>query len=287
MISVVIPTYNRAHLVVELLYSIAELRGAPELEVCVVDNGSIDDTVARVSRFAWVKLVRLGCNRGNVVARNIGLANTSGDIVVMLDDDTVVRREFFDLIAERFAADPRLGLIACVVHDFGSRIGTPNNPPDPEGREVEAWTGCGGALRRELAQGFSEYGLLASAWEWELVAQVRERGYTIKSFADINVLHRFAAAGGGAYRLSLCKRFEATRVPILFWARYGRPRQLLWHGWRWSHAIAQATLEQRTGLYLRGYASTLRLLPRAWKNREPVKPEVAAKLRPTLRFKGK
>lgn len=231
------------------------------------------------------QLVKLGKNRGNAVARNVGVANASTSLVFFLDDDSWPGREVIERAVRRFALDPQLGLIACRV--VSPEYKPVSRVPDTFGREVEAWTGCGGIVRRELVESFSEWGLLASAWEWELVAMVRSRGFAVKAFEDIFVHHTFSQEGSGAFRNSTRKRYEAVRVPILYWARFGPAKQLLWHGWRWAHAIAQATIEQRTALYLKGYASTLRLIPWAWRGRRPVSAAVAARLRPTLRFKGK
>jgi glycosyltransferase involved in cell wall biosynthesis len=283
MISVVIPTCDRPDDLRECVKSIETYND--DTNVLIIDNGSCD-LCGIISDPTGEEIIHMGRNRGNAAARNIGLSNAIWPIVFFIDDDTYVPPWMCDRIWDMFAADPKLGLIACRI--LGAEDEGKAAPlPDPVGREVEAATGCGMAVRRELCDGFSEDGLLASAWEWELVAQVRDKGYTVKAFDDIYVFHGFSQAGAGKYRMSRQKKAESVRVPMLFWARYGPWQQVLWHGWRWSHAVAQALLEQRDLLYLTGYLSTLYHLPRAWRERRPVKPEVAARLRPTLRFKGK
>ena len=47
-LSVVIPTYNRIAMLERVLDALGQQNGPPEFEVIVVDDGSKDDTAARV-----------------------------------------------------------------------------------------------------------------------------------------------------------------------------------------------------------------------------------------------
>lgn len=89
LVSVVIPTYNRAYSIVRAVES-ALAQDHPSLEVIVVDDGSKDDTAERMAaRFggdARVTYLRQP-NGGVCVARNAGLARARGEFVAMLDSD--------------------------------------------------------------------------------------------------------------------------------------------------------------------------------------------------------
>lgn len=87
-ISAVIPTYNRAELVIRAIQSaLAQTR--PPDEVVVVDDGSTDDTSARVAGFGHrVRYVRQS-NAGGAVARNRGVEAATGEWVAFLDSDDV------------------------------------------------------------------------------------------------------------------------------------------------------------------------------------------------------
>jgi glycosyltransferase involved in cell wall biosynthesis len=85
-VSVVIPTYNRSHLIQRAIDSaLASL--TPGDEVIVVDDGSTDDTVAIVSSYGeQVRLIHAD-HRGAGPARNIGFAAAENELVAFLDSD--------------------------------------------------------------------------------------------------------------------------------------------------------------------------------------------------------
>jgi glycosyltransferase involved in cell wall biosynthesis len=88
LISVVIPSYNHAHLIGRALASVLEQRWE-RLEVIVVDNHSIDDTDAVVAGFQDPRIRLLKVRNGGVIAvsRNVGIRAASGDWVAFLDSD--------------------------------------------------------------------------------------------------------------------------------------------------------------------------------------------------------
>ena len=86
MISVVIPTYNRAALVVEAVESV--LRQETEgFEIIVVDDGSDDDTHERLAPFLpHIRLIHKE-HEGVSAARNAGIGLTKGEWLAFLDSD--------------------------------------------------------------------------------------------------------------------------------------------------------------------------------------------------------
>src|SRR6266851_295823 len=86
-LSVVIPTYNRAHLISRALAS-AIRETKPGDEMIVIDDGSSDNTEAVVKRFDDVRIryVRQS-NQGAGAARNRGAQEASGDLLAYLDSD--------------------------------------------------------------------------------------------------------------------------------------------------------------------------------------------------------
>jgi glycosyltransferase involved in cell wall biosynthesis len=85
-ISVVIPTYNRAHFLPRALDSVLG-QTVPALEVLVVDDGSRDDTEALMrQRYPQVRYLKQP-NSGVSRARNLGIAAAKGDWIALLDSD--------------------------------------------------------------------------------------------------------------------------------------------------------------------------------------------------------
>ncbi len=87
-ISVVVPTYNRGHLVARAIESVLAQEYAPR-EIVVVDDGSTDDTQARVA--PYVKKIRYvrQQNAGSSEARNRGVREASSTWIAFLDSDDV------------------------------------------------------------------------------------------------------------------------------------------------------------------------------------------------------
>lgn len=113
--TVVIPTYNRAQRLGELLGCLAaQERGLARVVVC--DDGSTDDTAA-VARGFSDRLPLVYCHQENKgfragQARNMGIERAIGDVIVFLDDDLLVAPDFVasHLEAHRASERPRVSI---------------------------------------------------------------------------------------------------------------------------------------------------------------------------------
>lgn len=91
LISVVIPTFNRAHRVVRAIASAAS-QTYPEVEIIVVDDGSSDGTGRLVRDLDCqrpLSLIEMRANQGAPTARNRGIAASAGRWVAFLDSDDI------------------------------------------------------------------------------------------------------------------------------------------------------------------------------------------------------
>jgi len=92
-LSIVIPVYNEesgiSYFLDSLKKSAGEFEPSIELEIIVVNDGSIDKTSERVIEFDWqqIKLIELISNAGHMGALEAGLNYASGDLVVTMDGD--------------------------------------------------------------------------------------------------------------------------------------------------------------------------------------------------------
>jgi glycosyltransferase involved in cell wall biosynthesis len=99
LVSIIIPTYNRADKILNALLSIQQ-QSYRNWEAIVVDDGSKDNTCEAVADFAAgeprVKLVAYKQNRGAQFARNTGIRAAQGEWIAFLDsDDTWLPESLF------------------------------------------------------------------------------------------------------------------------------------------------------------------------------------------------
>jgi|SRR5690606_7511084 len=92
LVSVIIPTYNRANKIFNTLDSIVS-QSYPSIEILVVDDGSTDDTGERLQAYIHEKSLEGKLfyyrqeNQGAPSARNYGLTLATGELVVFFDSD--------------------------------------------------------------------------------------------------------------------------------------------------------------------------------------------------------
>lgn len=98
LISVIIPTYNRAKILKECLHALFR-QDLPEkdYEIIVVDDGSKDETkvvVASLKKKHQNLTYLSQQNQGQGIARNHGVQKAKGEIVVFIGDDIIVTADF-------------------------------------------------------------------------------------------------------------------------------------------------------------------------------------------------
>lgn len=110
-ISVVIPTYNRSHLLARTLHALTTQRfPREEFEVIVVSDGSTDATEAVVEQAQQcLSNLRFLCQprRGPAAARNNGIALARGRFVAFTDDDCIPDRGWLHSIVRCFCNNPQ------------------------------------------------------------------------------------------------------------------------------------------------------------------------------------
>ena len=125
-ISVIIVSYNSADVV---LMTLASLRHAMvdglEAEVIVVDNNSADKTPEQIRRHSpWAKVVEMGDNAGFAKANNVGMKMAKGDVILILNPDTIICRETLCKIVDHFKRHENSGAIGVrMVNGRGRYLG--------------------------------------------------------------------------------------------------------------------------------------------------------------------
>lgn len=192
LVSVIIPMYNREHIIGRALESVFRqtLEG---IEVLVVDDGSTDGSVAVVKGYQkdhpQLKVFEME-HAGPGLARNVGIQNAKGKYIVLLDSDDFVPERAYELLYR--AAEE--GQCDFVVGQLARKIDTVNNGkwyvPQKIGEVIRGYVGkncaqgydiplvnpsmCNRMVRREFAL---ENGLLYSG---ELFGE--DMNYNLKLF---------------------------------------------------------------------------------------------------------
>ncbi|MEO5822962.1 MAG: glycosyltransferase family 2 protein [Vicinamibacteraceae bacterium] len=114
-LTIVIVSFNARE---DLARCLGSLRDAPPAiahEIVVVDNASSDGSAETASAYPGVRLIALPENRGFAAANNVGIRATSGDLILLLNSDTIVPSGAIDGLVRELdkygfvaAAGPRL-----------------------------------------------------------------------------------------------------------------------------------------------------------------------------------
>jgi glycosyltransferase involved in cell wall biosynthesis len=163
VVSVVIPTYNRANILPRALES-ALAQTYDHLEVLVVDDGSTDNTAELVAQYAEldnrVRYLRQPQNAGVSAARNRGLREARGDFVAFLDSDDEWFPAKLEGQVERFGqVGENVGLIYCGVETIEGEGDSWTFRPEHRGDVYEhlllknvIHTGSGVIIRRNVTR---------------------------------------------------------------------------------------------------------------------------------------
>lgn len=209
VISVVIPCYNQGHYLAEAL---ASARSRVHLvETIVVDDGSSDDTALVASRYPDVRYVRQE-NRGLAAARNRGLGESSGDLVIFLDADDRLLPDGIDIGVRAMAFTPGCAMAygRCVmIGPDGTEWPTPQQRRVLSGhhavllRTNPVWTPAMAIFRRTV---LTELGGFAAGFDgsadYELYLRIA-RAYPVHDHATVVAAYRRhdASMSGSASRM--------------------------------------------------------------------------------------
>ena len=186
VVSIVIPAHNEEKWIADCLESVRR-DSYPNKEVIVVDDGSTDSTGEILKRFR-VTVVRNKKPVGPSSARNIGVKEATGEIIVFLDAHCIVDDDQWIKKFLRFFRDPRVGAVAGYLKRKQSRIGASLTfKVDTQQRLIKS---ANAAYRKAV---FEQVCGFDPSLEWAgdaiLTYKVRRSGWKIVHSRDIEVLH--------------------------------------------------------------------------------------------------
>ena len=121
-VSIVVPVYGQPLLTFTCLKSVRAHSPAGRYEVIVVDDASPVPAQAELAAVTGVRFERNDANRGFIASCNRGAALARGDIVVFLNNDTIVTPGWLDALVEVFDRHPDAGLVGAKLIYPDSRL---------------------------------------------------------------------------------------------------------------------------------------------------------------------
>jgi glycosyltransferase involved in cell wall biosynthesis len=113
-LSVIVCTYNREKYIYNLLKSVAEnTLSSDQFEIVLVNNNSTDNTESECERFRKdypsVKFnYHIETSQGLSYARNRGIKESHGSVIVYVDDDALINKEYLQTYTDFFDKNPNI-----------------------------------------------------------------------------------------------------------------------------------------------------------------------------------
>ena len=121
-LSIVIVSYNARADLERCLTSLVAHKPKIDHEVLVVDNASSDGTVEALrARWSGVRLMEAGGNIGFAKANNIGIRQSFGELVLLLNGDTIVPEGALDALVETIERRPDVAVVGPRLVDAHGR----------------------------------------------------------------------------------------------------------------------------------------------------------------------
>jgi GT2 family glycosyltransferase len=223
LVSIVMINWNRKKILKEVLTRLSRQTYEP-FEIVCCDNNSTDGAPDMVAKsFPEVKLIRLNDNLG-IAGYNMAFAQSAGEIIVILDNDSYLEDDSIAKIVEKFSTYPNLGALGCKVYNHYSgelHHWHPNFRKEhgaTEGVDTPLFNGCAAAARRSVLKevGFYPDEFFLYENERDLCTRIISAGYDVKYFTDITGYHMVHEEGRNSERLIY----------------YGK-RNLIWYYWKY------------------------------------------------------
>ncbi len=207
-VSILCVTYNRRDLALRCLRSCVE-QDYPDLEIVVVVNPSGDGTEQAIQEnFPRAKLIQTHKNIGFFPALNLAIANSTGEFVMMVDDDAYfLESKAITCLVSEFQKEPRLGAVTCNLEG-------PNETPVNTDRYIEVFTTGFTMVPRQVFTEWVGYYpdlFFRSAGETYICTRLWELGHPVKRLSNVRMYHERAIEG----RSDRDWKFHALRSQIL------------------------------------------------------------------------
>jgi len=205
-VTIIVPTYNRSHFIERAFESLVK-QDYPrdKLDIIVIDDGSNDQTRAILERFqnAHAKFRFLQQNNlGPATARNAGLREARGNIILFIDDDCIADEKWVRELTRAYD-DPQVGGVAGRIQfvppddNIANRCAARNaggegQPVDANG-EIAFFVTANASFRRDVLEqigGFDTAFPHAAQEDLDLSFRVKQHGWQLR-YADTAIVNHY------------------------------------------------------------------------------------------------
>jgi hypothetical protein len=246
-LSIIIVSFNAREDLGRCLAALRESPPATTTEVIVVDNASSDGSADLAREQTGVRVIDAGANLGFSRANNLGIRSSSGDLVLLLNSDTIVPAGAIDALVAELDRDVAVAIVGPRLVDGQGRAELSFGPMiSPLNELRQQWRAHGDVERRTRRRQYPDWvsgacllvrradaeaaGLLDERYfmyteDVDFCAAVRAHGRKVLFTPDVQVVHlrgRSAASAPAAtaqgYRrsqLAFYGKHHPRWVPLL------------------------------------------------------------------------
>lgn len=119
MISVVVPLYNYADMIEENIRSIQK-QTHQDWEIVIVDDGSTDDPIKVLKKYLCdnIRYIKIEKNTGYSAAKNVGIRDSKGKYIVVLDADDMLTPKSLSLRSKYLDDHPKRKWVIAKAFEF-------------------------------------------------------------------------------------------------------------------------------------------------------------------------
>jgi len=156
LVSIIIVNFNGKTYLEKCLESLTKI-DYKNVEIIFVDNNSIDDSVEFVkNNYPKMMIIKLDKNYGFAEANNIGVKNSKGELLLFLNNDTIVTPNFVTSLVSNIKKDEKIGVCQSLLlknngevdssGDFIDKIGVAFNSTDKVDKIKEIFSARGASM---------------------------------------------------------------------------------------------------------------------------------------------
>jgi len=240
LVSVVTVNYGHSEVTCEMLATLFKVT-YPSIEVIVVDNCAPGDNPQIIKdHYPQITLIEAGENLGFAGANNLGIENSHGEYILLLNNDTEVTPGFLEPLVRKMQSDPLVGAVSPKIRYFHN----------PDTIQYAGLTPINSYTVRSKAIGFAEkdngqyetdaitayahgaammisravirkIGLMSTAFflyyeELDWGFRIRKAGYRIYYVHDALIFHKESVSTG---KMSPLKTYYLNRSRLLYMRR--------------------------------------------------------------------